>query len=185
MSDINWDEAPEWATDYASHSQWFYWVGKKGYSCASSPECFYEFGSFDESTEYYLTGDFTTIEKRPSKPVTLSPIYTQEMRDNGELPPIGSEVGYNTHSEGDVTGIVKSYKIYPSKKSGDASCRVFIYFKSNSRLLGDIKPITPPKTDEEKTIDDILPHSLMTIKEMGKLIDLIKAGKIHNVTWSK
>ena len=131
MSNINWDDAPEGATHY--DNPYGYFCNKNGY--------------WDYKINWVPDNEQTEwgTDRYTAKTVT-SPIYTQAMRDNGELPPIGSEASYNTSSDGDVTCIVQRYELKPSLgELGDTgNYRVFIHFKNNCRLLCDIKPITPP-----------------------------------------
>jgi len=67
-------------------------------------------------------------------------------------------------------------------------------YDTASDMLDAIKAYnTPPKTDEEKALDDLMltywddsnerltPHSPI----VTKILSSIKAGKIHGVTWSK
>ena len=79
------------------------------------------------------------------------PVYTQAMKDMGELPMIGSDVIYNTASRGDIIDTVTGFRTFKSLNTLSDNCdyRVFIKFEHNERLMSDIKPIDT-RTDEEK-----------------------------------
>ncbi len=81
------------------------------------------------------------------KPVT-SPIYTQEMADNGELPSVGMECLFKHHNKmipGRVVAVTDKFIILLGD-DGNERIRIIAEF-----IVG---PITPPKTDEEKAIDE-------------------------------
>ena len=76
------------------------------------------------------------------KPVTLSPVYTQEMADNGELPMVGMSCLYavdgsinRTFTECDIL-FAGEYKIVLSTAS--------VFEKVVDVTLARFKPITPP-----------------------------------------
>jgi hypothetical protein len=82
------------------------------------------------------------------KPDT-TPTYTQEMADNGVLPRVGMEFMWTQWASEELK-LVKMLAI-----SG-GEC--WIEIGENSIIVGNItgcKPLTPPKTDKEKAIDDI------------------------------
>jgi len=156
MSDIDWSEAPEdclgaiqlkeekedyehgifvTKTDGCMEDGYHYC----GHTNIGPIMSLHDFIPKPDNFDAAFPDGFDDMTPKPSKL-----IFTQAMADNGELPPIGSEVGYNTHSEGDVTGEVTGYKVQLSHNADDGSYRVFIYFKSNCRLLGDIWAIEPP-----------------------------------------
>ena len=86
MSDINWDEAPEWATHEGTpkgmQNNSRYWVGENNYQCRRVNGVMNTYGK--EYTWYFST--FTDLTARQSKPV-----YTQAMCDAGTLPSVGME----------------------------------------------------------------------------------------------
>ena len=119
------------------------------------------------------------IGKIPSF-IADKPVFTQAMKDAGELPPIGCEVEYNTASRGDVIGVVTGYRTSKSLNTLADNCdyQVSVKFEHNERLLKDIKPIDT-KSDKQKAIDgywDSMKHGtkVMTFKERVKLA--FKAG---------
>jgi len=93
MSDINWDEAPEGATHYCPKNSnfsavWVKDISDIGYKYIRADERGQHIWGFEDLT---MKGELYGIVEKPVKPVTLSPIYTQEMADNGELPLVGME----------------------------------------------------------------------------------------------
>jgi len=146
MTKIDWNEAPGWAISYSSHSTWFYWVGDKGYTPTTSPSSFYEFGSCDSTTEYYIKGDFEVIESRIPAPCgggIPKPLYTTKMKEAGELPSVGMECLLK------MTGVYLRVTI----KYNSEHVIVYTYKTDNvlfevckSKELNhiDIKPIDPP-----------------------------------------
>jgi len=148
---------------------------------------------FNQCVDMLIGDPLKLIKWKESKPsfvkygATLSkigpvhkPVYTQELEDNGSIVEAGmlfaTEAGEYTAE-------------YTNKKS--------IVFTDEDGFLISInrryaKPIDT-RTDEEKALDDLMDaywdncnkkvsrHSPIVIK----FIDAIKAGKIHNVTWSK
>ena len=115
------------------------------------------------------------------------PVFTQAMCDAGELPQVGSDVIYNTNTDGDVVGTVTHYKTKKSVTKGcsKADYRVFIHFKSNARLLCDIKPIDN-RTPEDIALDDIAGcrHVSKERESNRNILNAIKENKIHGVTWT-
>ena len=140
---IDWNDAPEWATKYATlngHKDWYYWIGDKGYLFFGASD-FCEFGASDASTEYFLIGDFDIIESRP---VITKPVYTQAMCDAGELPSVGMECMYfdvyNTLVE--IMYISEWCVVFKQLTEGYAKdvelCKMIV------DLDIQFKPITPP-----------------------------------------
>jgi len=132
MSDINWDDAPEGATHYDAREGVYPWVmaddnGKK-------------YWYFNRWVKY--ANDIGVNDSISSKPVT-SPIYTQEMADNGELPSVGMECFFH-HSNWQPLDFEKGYLL--------ASTNEYIIYKLNSnaceqscrRKLMSFSPLTPP-----------------------------------------
>lgn len=98
--EIDWDNAPEWATKkgYLEGTKHQVWANDKYYSYIADkyhanrgrfPIIIYTFGvghgysKNDFKCEHLRVNDSTTKEE-------TKPVYTQEMKDKGELPPIGS-----------------------------------------------------------------------------------------------
>ncbi len=160
MSDINWDDAPEDSTHWDSSSCVF--CNVKGYWREG------DYISFDDQWGW-------GSERYIAKPVTLSPIYTQELEDNGSI--VESGMLFATEA-GEYTAE------YTNKKS--------IVFTDEDGFLISInrryaKPITPPKTDTEKAISDFHCYGFgdgLTAKASILALDLIKAGKVHGVTFT-
>jgi len=82
MSDINWDEAPEGATHYDTRPDVYPWLKEDDNGN--------KYWHFDRWVTYI--NDIGVNESIFAKPVTLSPVYTQEMADNGMLPSVGMVV---------------------------------------------------------------------------------------------
>ena len=137
MSNIDWSKAPEWATSYAKlkSKDWFYYLNDKCYAFYTNLDEVYEYGLADESTEYYVFGDFNVLEERPSKP-----IFTQSMVDNGILPSVGMEY---LCEDGQLNRCLTVY--------GDVCIGLAIeHIKTNNYLplsqttIGNCRPLTPP-----------------------------------------
>jgi len=182
MSDIDWSKAPEWATKYGTAGE-------------DEHKVFYNDNNYQYTGEHMQQNVFNSsngykietlilIEKKPSKPV-----YTQSMADNGELPLVGVECVFKHTSWG---GYIKAIVLavtdeYLILKEVHSSHEQHYHLKDISFKAIDTR------TDEEKALDDLMDtywddcnekvdrHSPIVIK----IIDAIKAGKIHNVTWSK
>jgi len=145
---------------------------------------------------YYLIGpggfkmSCWTLTQRPVLPPEPL-IYTQAMYDTGELPPIGSEVQYNTNSQGDITGIVTHYSTQKNL-DGNRGFRVTVHFEHNARMLQDIKPVDT-RSDTEKAIDDLAEWLRIDYEDHDKdsdfknatsIINLIIDGDLTGVTFS-
>jgi len=142
MSDIDWDEAPEGATHYMPKYNEFSEVWIKDISDDT-----YKYIRVDgtdgkdwQPTEPITRNELHGIIERP-KPVTLSPIYTQTMKDNGDLPLVGmefisTEFSQNRHSI--VKAITNEYIIYICADPKHTSeCCMEI-------CANNFKPVTPP-----------------------------------------
>lgn len=104
---IDWSKAPVWATAYAKlkNKEWYYYLNDTCYAFVTNLDEVCEYGLTNESTEYFLFGDFDVLVERPkpeTKPVytkeyftPCSPVYTQDMADSGELPSVGMECCYS------------------------------------------------------------------------------------------
>ena len=112
------------------------------------------------------------------------PVYTQAMKDNGVMPLAGMEcmvlnddlVNYE-YEKCTVDFIGCHIAVYSSESCTERTCNLeFIKFK----------PIDT-RTDTEKAIDDLNCHSNgdgLTRKASVIAFELIKAGKIHGVTFT-
>ena len=156
MIDIDWSKAPEWSTAYArlENKNWYYYINDKCYAFYTSPDEVYEYGSSDESTEYFVKGEFEILEERPRP--QPKPVYTQEMCDNGELPPIGSEF-----IDVELNDIVDNTTVLAI--AHDLKLKRVVYRRGSnlddSEYFGAVahecKPIDT-RTDKEKAIDKII-----------------------------
>ena len=121
-------------------------------------------------------------------PKQPKPVFTQAMADNGELPSVGMEC-FGTSSRGLVmTSWKKGFIIFFSPTYTIFKSSNGIEFCCNHRLGQDFKykPLTPPKTDKEKAIDDMYKSLNKDDSRQGgcdDLFDDIKAGKIHGVSF--
>jgi len=109
--------------------------------------------------------------------MNTKPVYTQAMADDGVMPSVGMEVMHLSVKKV-VMLLADSNSKYVLKSVND--------FYSLA-LRHDIKPLDT-RTDTEKAIDNILALVAATpfkCKEQSKVIlNEIKAGKVHGVTWS-
>ena len=189
QSDIGalFNDAPEWATDYGvivyQGDPSYYWLGSEGFELVkkSSITKFRTYGG-----NHAVESAFAVIATRPpveepARVVEGKPVYTQLMRDNGELPPIGSEVRYNTASQGDVTGVVKRIEVKPSA-TRSVDCRIFVYFENNARLINEVFPIDT-RSDEEKTID-YMDYAYRKGGSMSDVLSEIKKGYVLDVEYT-
>lgn len=171
---IDWNNAPEWATSYAKlkNKDWYYYLNDKCYAFLTNLDEVYEYGLTDESTEHFLFGDFDVLEERPVKPV-----FTQAMADNGELPPVGSEfmhkgvlaVALSTSAEHD--GVVTF--------TTDNGCSVECCWNNDAW----VKPVDT-KTDKEKLFDEINSIPRIYIADAEEFLNKIVSGKLHGVTFT-
>jgi hypothetical protein len=92
------------------------------------------------------------------------PIYTQEMCDNGELPSVGMECLYYDDNKKQIKCKVmylSEWVLVLSQTEKGYAQGVEI-----AKRVGDatVKPLTPPKTDKEKAINDTY-RSDLSVKE--------------------
>ena len=142
------------------------------------------------SETLYLKSAWVLTE-RPQPTLT----FTQAMADNGELPSVGMEFMCGDEMESDERTVeFKGVKVKVIGISVMGEDTVITFYHD---MLGVgcgifftswVKPLTPPKTDKEKAIDDII-SSFSEIKGQPEdrasvFIQRIIAGKIHGVTWS-
>jgi len=115
-------------------------------------------------------------------------VYTQAMSDNGDLPSVGMKAklcisefaaihhtdrGYNNeHCE--IVAHVESFAVAIVRGEDGEIC---FTITANNEWFKTIDT----RTDEEKCYDDL---ALIGITQYS-LIDAIKVGEIHGVTWSK
>ena len=131
MSDINWDDAPEGATHYDNREDVYPWL--------MADDNGNKYWHFNCWVKY--ANDIGVNESISAKPVT-SPIYTQDMADNGELPSIGMEVEFRT-------------TFFTTQTSNSGTCEIIAYFGDkvwiniidfdcviNIKVI-DFNPITP------------------------------------------
>jgi len=159
MSDIDWSKAPDNCIGHSvSSAKNNYWITDEDLTIGAP-----DYG--------LLEVKFTPIPpKQKSKPV-----YTQELEDNGSIVEAGmlfaTEAGEYTAE-------------YTNKKS--------IVFTDEDGFLISInrryaKPIDM-RTDEEKALDDLIKRTSTALSKTvlaSYILTDIKAGRIHNVTWSK
>ena len=188
MSDINWDEAPEWATSYAKlkNKDWYYYLNDKCYAFYTNLDEVYEYGLADESTEYFLFGDFDVLEKRPQP----KPIYTQAMSDAGELPPIGSMfIDVELNDIGDDSAVLAIAHDLPLKRVVYKRGDTLIDSEYFGAVAHECKPIDQ-RTDSEKAIEDMIEQLKMEgicsydPIMLRILIGKFKGSKIHGVTFT-
>jgi len=143
MDKVNWDEAPEWAVNYAKmdDKDWRYWLGEDHYSLAEG-SAHYPYGLEVGDGENYQRDDFTLIATRPLLTKgDVKPVYTQEMKDNGELPAAGMEcLIINSCSA------APNYNKATIKYMGDLV--IYAYVEDGERCDSvrnlKFKPLTPP-----------------------------------------
>ena len=173
--DIDWSKAPEGAIEYAKYKNDGFLFGYRFWLCKDG--FFIEHEKRVSMTLYGGTsidcdGDVATNHKKKdfvvlSKRLVNLPTYTQEMYDNGVSPSVGMMVmfkhgGYDT--QGTVTAITKEFIVLTDK-----------WGKERIRMLSEspIKPLTPPKTDKEKAIDEYIEsqhHGLDSLSQSIKTI---------------
>ncbi|PHR55937.1 MAG: hypothetical protein COA43_14555 [Robiginitomaculum sp.] len=172
---IDWSEAPEGATHYDTSPDVHPWIkqGDKGN----------KFYYFNEWAAYnYNIADFDTII---AKPQPAKPIYTQSMVDEGVLPVAGMECLFTNRCDANTI-----YEKCTIEYIGDLYCVVILEDNRQgcSRIANyDFKPLTPPKTDTEKAIDDLrdMDESISNNNDWHKnFIDAIKNNEIHGVTFT-
>jgi hypothetical protein len=194
VMDIDWSKAPEGATHYAEESvdNFACWI-KQDHGLSYVAAWLHEKRGKDAVVHWNSPGDFilTDCVAKPQPPV-----YTQEMKDNTELPPIGSKVQFvgnddylvefsivdgdeiecichTTDFEGESTGVYRHKDGY-----------------SVSILTQLVEPLTPPKTDKENAIDAAIGNLMFygdqtqTEQKANETLIAIMEGKIHGVTWS-
>lgn len=107
------------------------------------------------------------------------PVFTQEMADNGELPPVGSKYLDEDGQICVMTGVTLTLKVLGEMIEHP---RINGLPALSCCEPGDIKPIDN-RTDEEKAIDNLGDIADGQIPFRGYIIDAIKEGKIHGVKW--
>ena len=142
MNNDIWKNAPEDAThhvedvedgrltEFVEHRM----NGKHG-------EAYYSLSDLGSHWSIYVEND--RLFKLTPRPET-KPVYTQAMCDNGELPSVGMEVMHHSVKKTVVGNHDVNYN-FPLLSINNVYVLVG---------LRDIKPLTPPKTDKEKAIDD-------------------------------
>jgi len=122
----------------------------------------------------------------------IKPIYTNEMADKGELPSVGMECIVR---ESEFSDFYKCKIEFINDdiiliKYKETSVEVYKHFGLEMDIA--FKPLTPPKTDEEKAIDDLTkvfiellgePETDMKALAKALFYDKICCDKIHGVKW--
>jgi len=169
-----WKDAPEGATHYHKPSITFYkWIG--------SALKFWDVGRWNVSA---CNASKLTPELTP-RPEPL--IYTKEQYDAGELPKVGMRVLVKLT----CTDFLNISEV---ECDGAAVDVIFIdnglaIFRFDRRYIGlndqQFQPIDT-RTDTQKAIEDLTgeDNCYMNIEEARGLFSVIKAGKIHGVTFS-
>lgn len=73
--------------------------------------------------------------------------------DGRGLPPVGADILFDTASNGEQTGTVTGYDVWPSLGGDPVTHRVFVKFVykgtpiTNSRLLRDVRPVAGTRAD--------------------------------------
>ena len=129
------------------------------------------------------------VEARPK--LVTSPIFTQAMCDAGELPSEGMECLISDCAGNDFfnrfDGKILTIICHTTNTNGDATA-AFSYIDEegdmayHAFLPHKFKPLTPPKTDTEKAVDDMASFVGSSESDFG-IIQAIKDGKIHGVTF--
>ena len=142
-------------------------------------EIYYEFGSARYVKPHW------ELHTNPDYKESKEMIYTQEMFKNNEIPKVGMMV----LSREEELEVVSVYRINTSNAvltlmNNKTSCVNALYFKTNESI--NIKPIDQ-RTDEEKAIDDLIDffRANVTGRKGDLLLEAIKAGKIHGVTFTE
>ena len=187
----DWIQAPESAINYAkmingNHGV-YYWLSNTGYWAIGDNDHteYHEFDLEFAGGENFARVDFEVISARRN--TESIPVFSQAMCDAGELPSVGMECKYHDVSR-DILVLIK-YKsdwviVFQQIEEGYAK-HVEI-----SKPVDEVKfkPLTPPKTDEEKAIesmmDSFLDDSLIK-RRIKRLFERIKNNEVHGVTWSK
>ena len=134
---INWSEAPD---------------GCVGYSVSSASKCYWMFSCHQVSAPNF---GFTEFKFHP-KP---QPIFTKAMQEDGELPPIGSDVEYNDDIDFDFkfdwdNGDIITCVFHSTNDKGEP---IGVYRHNDgvtvSLVTNLIRPIDT-RTDKEKDIDE-------------------------------
>ena len=170
MSDIDWSKAPEGATHY--------------YPCI---DCFYLFDKHGDDfvfngTEKELCSDISCFKGCLIPRPETKPAYTKAMFDNGVMPLVGMEYEH---------GVV----LVGADKEG-----MYVISEHGISIIAELSAIKPidTRTDKERAVDDLnreltkLNNNIIDEHKTSSnfhsecfwLIDIIKAGKIHGVTFT-
>ena len=190
QSDIQklFEGAPEWATGYAKFrlckDQDKYWIGKDGYLFLGIDSLgFQEFGKEGAGYQNFIESEFTIIATRPEckpapEPVSVKPVYTQEMVDNGEHPPVGVDC---------LASLGGSWFTFRPEYFG--GCYVVGHRFDKDREVSiaidvlKFKPIDT-RTDEEKAVESLNNFNLDMCKGwQDDVIGFIKSGEFYGVKW--
>ncbi len=176
-----WKDAPEDATHYAKYGgtddcySWEYFINDLGY---------YAFGELDKPIRIYgesikagstnhARDKFFIVASRPQP----KPVYTKEMADNGELPPVGSEY---LDEDNQLCKCLVNY--------GDLTIGIMLdhvpvneYAALSQSTRGNTKPIDT-RTSKEKAIDDLSKMVGDCESDYG-ILQAIIDGKVHGVTF--
>lgn len=171
---IDWDKAPEGATHWDELGDCFcdkrgLWMNGKYYGAT---------GMIGWGTDRYTP--------RPT------PVYTQEMADNGELPCTGSLCqGYilaDTVTQGvPLNQWIDGVYLKAATSANGGRCFLFKGDNNTDYVINAASYIRPidTRTDEQKAIDDV--NNILLENEAdytSVIVEAIKAGRIHGVTWS-
>ena len=176
---------------------------KTGIDWSKAPSNCVGYSVSSAKRHYWITEDELTIgapdygmlevkfTPRPEvKPVV--PTYTQSMVDAGDIPLMGTECLFFKDAKLARAEWVKG--VFTGKSYSPTGGAVYLFtdcVKGTSHYveaIGRIKPLTPPKTDTEKALDDlegVYTDYTGNIESFHKMIfKAIESGKIHGVTFT-
>ena len=170
---IDWSQAPEGCVGYSvSTASNHYWM----FSCHQVP-----------APDFGFT-EFKFHPKPQPKESNMKPVFTQEMSDNGELPPIGSKAQFVGNDDylvefsivdGDEIECICHTKDFEGESIG-------VYRHKDgysvSILTQLIKPIDT-RTEKEKAID-YMKYAYAKGNSMEDVFTEITKGYVNGVTWS-
>tara|TARA_R110000850_G_scaffold143345_1_gene265668 strand:- start:548 stop:1315 length:768 start_codon:yes stop_codon:yes gene_type:complete len=140
--DIDWSKAPEGATHLSMGSEnfpaYYYKLASDGLMLSNE----YTNGWVHScnANSWLINNDSLVTKSQPT------PTFTKEMSDNGVLPSVGMECRVVTSTV--TIGYVGNnflVLVFPDGSDGTIT---------HKEALEDLKPLTPPKTDKEKLIEE-------------------------------
>ena len=175
-----WKNAPEAATHYAPETEYdvdcWVWVdgNEHKFVCVGDD-------TLDDKRVWYNDGPFNGV--LIPRPVQSS-IFTQEMADDGVLPSVGMECRLGELLVVYILGKTKNFEL-----TGQLAFEVIggddERINEVGTSLGNFKPLTPPKTDDEKFMDALVEYNLCTddLDWKEHLLGFIKSGELHGVSF--